>query len=89
MLIYVWSSFLVALDVLALGDVPLRGSLVELALAVRALHVVGVIGRRRRRQVGGLPARRQVALGGLGRAHGRHEFLALLPPVGLLRRSLR
>ena len=78
------SSSLVALDVLALGDVPLGRALVEPPLAVRALDVVGRVGGRGRGEVGDFAAGRQVALGLLGGAQGVDEVGALLAPVGFL-----
>ena len=63
---------------------PLRRGLVEPPLAVGTLHVVGGVRGGRGRQVGYLPAGRQMALGLLGCAEGVDEVSAFLAPVGFL-----
>ena len=65
---------------------PVGRGLVELALAVRTLDVVGGVEGRGRGQVGDLAAVGHVALRLLGRPEGVDELLALLAPVALLGR---
>ncbi len=79
-------SSLVALDVLALRDVPFSSGLIEPPLAVGALHVVRRVRGWWGRQIADLPAGGQVTLGLLGRTQGRDHFLALATPVGLFSR---
>ena len=73
--------------VLALGNVPLGDAGGELALAVLALHVVRVGGRRGRGQVLGVSPVLNVVLHVLGVLDGLHELLVLVPPVTFLRKT--
>lgn len=60
---------------------PRRCGFVELSLAVRALDVVRVVGRGRRRQVRQLAALFEMILHLLGRAYVVDEFLVLQSPI--------
>lgn len=70
----------------ALGYMPFGGRRIEAPTAVRTLHVVGILGRRRWRQIGQLAAARQMHLHLFGTANGRYEFLVLAAPVVALGR---
>lgn len=62
----------------------LGGRLVELPQALWALHVVGVLRRRRRWEIGQLAAGGEVLLNHPRLADGAEELLVLGTPVGLL-----
>ena len=79
----------IGFDVDAFGDVAVGGGGTEAALAVRALDVVGRVGRRRRRKIRYLAAILQVFLHLLGGADGLDERLVLLAPVSFLGAALQ
>ena len=74
----------VGFDISTLGDMSVSSTGTEAALAVRALDVVGRVGRRRRRQVADFAAIFQMFRYGLGGADRLQERLVLLAPVRLL-----
>lgn len=65
------------------------GGWTEATFAVRALDVVGCVGRRRRWKVGNFATVLQVFLHLLGGADGFDERLVFLPPVSFLRPVLQ
>lgn len=68
------------------GDVTFSSSLVELALAVRTLDVVGGVQRWGRREVGEFSSSGYVRLGLLGRSNVRDKLLVFFSPVGFGKR---
>lgn len=64
-------------------DVTCGGALVEPAVTMRTLNVVGILGRRGWGQVGQFAAACQMSLHFLGRPDCSDKLLVLLPPVAL------
>lgn len=74
---------------LALGNVPFRGGLVEFPATVRTLDIIAGVAGRGWRQILQTPTCRQVRLHYLSRANRLDKLLMFAPPVRLEVRLLR
>lgn len=75
--------------VLAFGNVPFRGGLVEFSATVRTLDIIAGVTGRGWRQIPQVPTCRQVRLHHLGGTNRLDEFLVFAPPIWLQLRLLR